>query len=128
MNKIVSEISDSAAIASTANNWAVYMICADDQRLYTGITNDVARRWRQHSAGSGAKFFRGRKPQALVFVEVGHDRASALRREAAIKKLSRTAKLALIAVPSSDVQGFVAAIKAEKQTADTPEDVPAAKG
>lgn len=86
-----------SAVTTTASDWLVYIIRADDQRLYTGVTNDLDRRWQQHGSGRGAKFFRGRKPQALVFVERGHDRASALRREAAIKQLPRAAKLALIA-------------------------------
>lgn len=84
--------------AAVADDWVVYIIQSDDARLYTGITNNIERRWRQHSCGQGAKFFRGRKPQALVFVESGHNRASALRREAAIKKLRRVEKLALLLV------------------------------
>lgn len=99
---------------AVADNWVVYMIRSDDERLYTGVTNHLERRWRQHSSGQGAKFFRGRKPQALVFVESGHSRSSALRREAAIKKLRRVDKLALIAD--------------EKQTAGPCEGMPAAKG
>lgn len=86
-----------SAVTTTSSDWLVYIIRADDERLYTGVTNDLERRWQQHNSGRGAKFFRGRKPQALVFVERGHDRASALRREAAIKQLPRAAKLALIA-------------------------------
>ena len=46
--------------------WFIYMILTSDDRLYTGITTDIIRRWKQHSgAGSGgARFFRGRKPAA----------------------------------------------------------------
>jgi putative endonuclease len=84
--------------------WLVYIIGCDDGRLYTGITNDMARRWREH-AGSrqGAKFFRGRKPEQLLYVESGHDRSSALRREAAIKRLARTAKQALLLAASNQL-------------------------
>lgn len=85
-----------------AEEWFVYLIAASDGRLYTGITTDLVRRWRQHCAGAGAKFFRGRQPTAMVWWEGGHDRSSALRREAAIKRLPRAAKLALTAPAGAD--------------------------
>ncbi len=75
--------------------WFVYMIHCSDNSLYTGITTDVERRLREHSVGRGAKYFRGREPRTLVLVEGGHDRSSASKREAAIKKLPRDAKIAL---------------------------------
>jgi putative endonuclease len=77
-------------------NWQVYMIRCSDRTLYTGITNDVERRWRQHGDGRGAKYFRGRAPVEIVYLEAGHSRSTASRREAAIKKLSRTEKEQLI--------------------------------
>lgn len=77
-------------------NWHVYIILCSDQSLYTGISNDVARRFQQHTAQQGARYFRGRTPLKLVYVESGHDRSSASKRECAIKKLTRTQKLALI--------------------------------
>ena len=84
--------------ATPASAWVVYIIRASDDRLYTGITTDIERRWSQHRDGrGGAKFFRGRSPEALVLVEAGHDRVSASKREAAIKRLSRSEKLELIA-------------------------------
>lgn len=77
--------------------WSLYIIrCADDT-LYAGITTDVARRLRQHACGAGAKYLRGRAPLQLVYVEGGHTRSSAARREAQVKKLSRAGKLALVA-------------------------------
>lgn len=76
--------------------WSVYMILCSDNSLYTGITIDVDRRFRQHASLKGAKYFRGRQPVRTVFVEDGHSKASASRREAAIKKLSRQQKWALI--------------------------------
>lgn len=79
------------------NRWSVYIIRADDNSLYTGITTDLERRWQQHAGKrGGAKFFRGRKPMALVYVETGFDRSSASRREAAIKQLGRPAKELLL--------------------------------
>lgn len=78
-------------------NWLVYMIQCSDGSLYTGITNDLERRLRQHANRRGAKYFRGRQPGPVVYLEQGHDRSSASRREAAIKKLSPQAKRRLIA-------------------------------
>ncbi|MBU3069949.1 GIY-YIG nuclease family protein [Aestuariicella sp. G3-2] len=82
-------------------NWSVYIILSSDDRLYTGITTDIKKRWHAHChTQQGAKFFRGRSPKKLLYVETDFDRSSASQREAAIKKLSRTHKLALIAQQS----------------------------
>ena len=77
-------------------NWSLYIIEASDSSYYTGITTDVERRFEQHRDGTGAKFFNGRQPVAIVYREDGHDRSSASRREAEIKKLSRREKAELI--------------------------------
>jgi len=73
------------------------MILCTDNSLYTGITSDIARRIQQHGASRGAKYFRGRKPQQVVYLEKAHSRSTASKREASIKKLSRLQKQALIA-------------------------------
>lgn len=80
---------------AAAGDWLVYMIETESGALYTGITTDMARRWRQHCSGSGAKYLRGHQPRALVYLEVGHDRRSAAQREWVIKQLSRDKKRAL---------------------------------
>lgn len=73
------------------------MIRCDDGSLYTGVTTDLERRFNEHGAGKrGARYFAGRRPEAVVWCEAGHDRGSALRREAAIKKLTRRDKLRLV--------------------------------
>ncbi len=77
-------------------NWQVYIILCSDGSLYTGITTDVDRRLRQHAGGSGAKYFRGRKPLNLVYLERGHSRSSAAQRESLIKKMTRCGKDRLI--------------------------------
>lgn len=78
-------------------NWFVYIIRADDGSLYTGVTTDVSRRFEEHRQGDrGARYFMGRKPLEVVYSEPGHSRSSACRREAAIKKMSRKEKLALL--------------------------------
>lgn len=77
--------------------WYVYIIQATDGSLYTGITTDIQRRFNEHLSGKqGAKYFQGRTPKKVVYVEYGHDRSSASRREAGIKKLRREQKLLLI--------------------------------
>ena len=82
-------------------NWLVYIIQCSDNTLYTGITNNLKRRMKQHATHRGAKYFRGRQPKAVVYVENGHDRSSASKREAAIKKLSRDKKQQLIQLKSA---------------------------
>lgn len=86
-------------------HWYLYMICASDQQIYTGITTAVARRWREHLQGkAGAKYFRGRAPEYLCLLECFNSRSEASKREAEIKKLNRTAKLALIANRTANTQ------------------------
>lgn len=74
----------------------MYLIEADDNSLYAGVTTDIEARFQAHLNGRGARYFLGRKPRAVVFLEGGHSRSSALKREFAIKQLSRAEKLRLI--------------------------------
>jgi putative endonuclease len=78
--------------------WHVYIVRCADASLYTGIAKDVASRIGEHNAGGGAKYTRSRLPVELVYIEKAVDRSAALRREAAIKRLSANAKRALISV------------------------------
>lgn len=74
------------------------MIRTEDGQLYTGITTDIQRRWQEHSSGKGgARYFRTRKPKLMCFVEQHPDRSSASKREAEIKKFSKSIKEALVA-------------------------------
>lgn len=75
----------------------VYILRCADGTLYTGITDDVERRVAAHNSGKGAKYTRGRGPVVPVYREQCPDKPSALRREAAVKRLRRTEKLSLIA-------------------------------
>jgi putative endonuclease len=75
-------------------NWQVYIILCSDNSLYTGITTDIERRFRQHREGRGAKFFRGRQPLRMVYLENGHSRSSAASKELQIKAMSRAGKKA----------------------------------
>lgn len=77
-------------------SYYVYILRCGDGTLYTGYTDDPARRERVHNSGRGAKYTRSRLPVELVYREACPDRSAALRREAAIKKLTREQKLKLI--------------------------------
>jgi len=69
--------------------------CADGT-LYTGWTTDPERRLKQHNKGHGSRYTRSRIPVKMVYVESQPDRASAMKRERAIKHLSRESKKKLI--------------------------------
>ena len=84
-------------MASQALNWLCYLLECADGTLYTGITNDLNKRLAAHNAGTASKYTRARLPVRLVYAEPHSDRAAASRREAALKKLRRSAKLALMA-------------------------------
>ena len=76
--------------------WYVYMLRCGDGTLYTGMTDNVKKRFAAHCAGKGAKYTRGRGPLELVYTEAVSDKSAALRREYEIKKMSRQRKLDLI--------------------------------
>ena len=76
--------------------WVVYVMRCADGTLYTGNTTDVVRRLQQHNAGTASKYTRARRPVALAYRETAKTHGDALRRELAIKKLSRAAKDALL--------------------------------
>jgi putative endonuclease len=73
----------------------VYIAKCSDGSLYTGYTNDPEARIRRHNAGAGARYTRSRRPVSLAYVEVLSGRAEALRREVAIKRMTRKEKLLL---------------------------------
>jgi len=76
--------------------WWVYLLKCRDGTLYTGITTDVERRLAQHNAGTASKYTRSRRPVSVVYREPAKGHGTALRRELAIKKLSRAAKDVLV--------------------------------
>ena len=77
--------------------WVLYILECKDGSLYTGITDHLERRLAAHRAGKGAKYTRGRTPLTLRYVEQCADHSTALRREIAVKRLTRPEKLALCA-------------------------------
>ncbi len=76
--------------------WYVYILLCRDDTLYTGITTDLQRRLRQHNAGTGAKYTRGRGPVVLLFHEECATKGEALKRELVIKAMPRPQKLELV--------------------------------
>jgi putative endonuclease len=84
--------------------WHVYILeCDPNGSLYTGRTTDPTRRLREHASGRGAKYTRSHPPRRMVWVEGGHDSSSSGRREAAIKRMTRADKLALVNSKSNKV-------------------------
>ncbi len=83
--------------AARRSRWWVYLLRCRDGSLYAGATNDRARRVEAHASGRGSRYTRSRLPVALVHSERTADRSTALRREAALKRLTRAEKLELVA-------------------------------
>ena len=77
--------------------WIVYILRCRDGSLYTGITNDLSRRLQAHAAGKASRYTRSRLPVRPVYQEPQATKSLALKREAAIKAISRAAKLRLVA-------------------------------
>lgn len=77
--------------------WHVYVARCGDGTLYTGVTTDPGRREAAHNAGRGAAYTRSRRPVRLIHLEPAPDRGAALRRELAIKRMTRNEKERLVA-------------------------------
>ena len=84
-------------MAETTNKaWFLYLVRCADGSLYTGITNNVPRRCKQHNAGTASRYTRSRLPVKLIYQESHASRSVALKRELAIKAMSRQEKDLLI--------------------------------
>ena len=84
------------------------MIRTSDAQVYTGITTNMARRWHEHASGkAGARYFRGRQPAQLCYLEADHNRSTASQREYAIKTLSASAKKQLIGDRLAQTQALI---------------------
>ena len=79
-------------------SYFVYILECSDNSLYTGITTNIEKRLNEHNTSpKGAKYTKARRPVKLVYQEASQDRSTASKREYAIKKLTKTKKLELIA-------------------------------
>ena len=92
---LITEIS----LVPDTKQWFVYMLECADGSLYTGVSNDLAKRVDAHNAGKGAKYTRSRLPVTLVYSEIAPDKGEALKKEIKMKQLSRVEKLNLINQP-----------------------------
>lgn len=78
--------------------WTVYILQCADKTFYTGIAKDLERRLEEHANGTGAKYTRSRGPFKVMYTEKRRTKSSALKREAAIKSLSRIEKARLFTI------------------------------
>lgn len=100
------EVPEGAQRAAEGEETAyVYLLLCGDGSYYCGYTVDVERRLTAHRSGKGAKYTRARGPLTLVYLERFSSKGEAMRREAAVKKLSRAAKKALLREPCNLVKG-----------------------
>ncbi|MCF8009557.1 MAG: GIY-YIG nuclease family protein [Halanaerobiales bacterium] len=73
----------------------IYILKCADQTYYTGYTNDLNRRVKEHNDGQGAKYTKGRRPVKLVYSEKYSSKSKAMQREYEIKQLRREEKIKL---------------------------------
>jgi putative endonuclease len=76
--------------------WLVYILECKDGTFYTGATNNIQKRFVAHKNGKGGNYTRSHPPKKIIYKERAGTRGEALRREAAIKRMTRTQKQALI--------------------------------
>ena len=74
----------------------LYILECADGSLYTGITTDISRRFKEHQEGKGGHYTRAKKAKRILYTEACGDRGSALRREAEVKSWPRGKKLGLL--------------------------------
>lgn len=85
---------------TSKQKWAVYILECSDGTLYTGITNNLVQRLVTHNTGKhGAKYTKARRPVKVVYTEEYPTKSKVLKREHAIKQLTRAEKLKLITSP-----------------------------
>lgn len=103
-------------------NWAYLVWCVDGS-LYAGWTNNLKRRLAAHNAGKGAKYTRSRRPVILAWYQAYSTPKEAMCREAALKKMNRKEKLALIAAwrsPNPQAEGLLAKTELSQSADDVP--------
>ena len=84
--------------------WYVYILICKDGSYYTGCTNNIEQRIKDHLRGKGGRYTRSHKPQKLVYKEKVGDKLEALKREAQIKKWTKVKKKALIQANISSLE------------------------
>ena len=92
LDSISSMAGKKRAAKETASDWFLYILKCRDNTFYTGITTDLDRRLEQHNNGTASRCTRSRLPVVRVYHEACADRSEALKRECAVKKLTREEK------------------------------------
>lgn len=75
--------------------WFVYILECEDGSFYTGVTNNLEKRFSAHQMGKGGYYTRSHKPLKLIYQEKLTTKGQALKREHEIKKLKRVEKKSL---------------------------------
>ncbi len=76
--------------------WYVYILLCQDKSFYIGSTNDVEKRFKNHLEGRGARYTKSHKPIKIIYKEEFVSKSDALKREAALKKLTKKEKQGLL--------------------------------
>ncbi len=76
--------------------WYVYILQCRNKALYTGVTNNIERRFKDHQAGNGGHYTSYNRPRKILYTEVFKDKSEAKNRELQIKRWGKSKKLALI--------------------------------
>ena len=101
---VIKLLADLKSIEPPPAEWFVYIVRCADGSLYTGITNELDRRLKEHNSGTASRYTRSRLPVELVYCEPQKTRSLALKRELAIKALSRTQKQSLLEESQTGLQ------------------------
>ncbi len=96
-----------AAKSRAAERWHVYLILCRSGAVYTGIARDVAVRYAQHVAGTGARYTRANPPRRLLVTFACLNQSEASRMEAAIKKLAAISKRKLVRKAAAGARKFL---------------------
>jgi putative endonuclease len=76
--------------------WFVYILLCSDGSYYTGSTNDVTKRFKEHLSGRGARYTKSHKPEKIIYQESFATKSEALKHEADLKKWPKVKKQALV--------------------------------
>lgn len=87
----------SVSACSPGTPWSLYILKCADGSFYTGVTNNLQRRFKMHQAGKASRYTRSHGPVEMLYSETCGDRSSALIRECEVKEWPRAKKERLIA-------------------------------
>ena len=79
-------------LAKEKKGWSLYVLKCSDGAFYTGITNDLTRRLKQHNEGTASRYTRSRLPVRVIFQEQCRSKSHALKKEIALKSMTRKKK------------------------------------